>query len=68
MKIVHVVVLAALLVGIQGCSGDTVKRATFESLQNYSRQECLKDPAVDCPERETYDEYQQKREEAKRED
>jgi hypothetical protein len=68
MKFFFVASLAAVLAVAQGCSSDSVKRVTFESLQNYSRQECLKDPAADCPERESYDDYQQKREEAKSED
>lgn len=47
-----------------GCSGESVKRLTYESLQSRQQIECQKDPAMACPEREPYDRYQQKRDEA----
>ena len=61
--LLSVVVLFCLM---QGCSGETVKRNTFETLQNAQQQRCLKTMEQGCSERESYDGYQQKRDELKR--
>lgn len=52
-----------LLCLMQGCSGDTVKRLTYESLQSRQQIKCQSDPSIPCPEHESYDSYQQKRDE-----
>ena len=57
-----IVVLFAL---IQGCSGDAVKRTSYETLQNLREQQCDKDLSGRCPARESYDDYQRKREKAR---
>jgi hypothetical protein len=49
---------------VQGCSSETVKRTSFETLQNIREQECEKDLSGKCPPRESYDDYQRKRKEA----
>jgi hypothetical protein len=66
MKILLTLSLMSLLIALQGCSSESFKRGTFETLQNYNRQQCLNDPAADCPERESYDDYQRQRKEAQR--
>lgn len=54
--------LVVVLLGLtQGCNGETVKRTTFETLQNVQQQRCLKAQEPGCPERESYDSYQQQR-------
>ena len=68
MKPFLVLSLLAIIAVAQGCSRDSLKRVTFDSMQNYSRQECLKNPDAECPEREGYDDYQRKRDEVKRDE
>lgn len=65
MKFFLIFALTMVLAATLGCSGESFKRATFDSMQNYSREQCLKDPGVECPERESYDDYQRKRREVK---
>jgi len=48
---------------IDGCSSETVKRTTYETLQNIREQECMKNPSSDCSRRDTYDQYQKQRKE-----
>ena len=57
-------IFAGLIVLLQGCSGESVKRTSFETLQNLHEQECEKDLSGKCPPRERYDDYQHKRKEA----
>jgi hypothetical protein len=51
---------AALLLNA-GCSGDTVRRTSFETLQNLRAQQCSRDLSGHCPPREDYEEYRRKR-------
>jgi len=48
---------------IAGCSSETAKRTTYETLQNIREQECMKNPSSDCGRRDTYDQYQKQRKE-----
>jgi hypothetical protein len=48
---------------VSGCSSETAKRTTYETLQNVHEQECLKNPAMDCGKRDSYEDYQRKRKE-----
>lgn len=61
VPVLPAVVLALVLVLVQGCSGESLKRTGFETLQNMRRLECQKDPSRECPDRERYEDYQQKR-------
>jgi len=51
----------AIMVSAAGCSADTAKRTTYETLQNVRERECLKNPSSDCGKRESYEDYQRKR-------
>jgi hypothetical protein len=51
------------IIALAGCSSETVKRTTYESLQNVRQQECLKNRQPDCEKREYYDDYERKRKE-----
>ncbi len=53
---------------ILGCSTETAKRLTYESLQARQQLECQKTPGQECPGRDVYDSYQQKRDEINRGD
>ncbi len=55
-------VLAGVVL-ISGCSADTAKRTAYETLQNVHEQECLKNPAMNCGKRDSYEEYERKRKE-----
>jgi len=44
-----------------GCSSDMAKRTAYETMQNVRQQECLKNPAMECGKRESYDDYQRQR-------
>lgn len=46
-----------------GCSTDSAKTITYETLQNMGQQQCEKSLSPDCPKRESYDDYQRKRKE-----
>ena len=52
-----------VLSNVVACSSESVKRGTYESLKSMERQECLKDPARECPEPESYNQYEKQREE-----
>jgi len=52
---------AVLFALLQGCSGDTAKRLTYESVQIMQQQECSKDLTTPCPQRQSYDDYQIKK-------
>jgi hypothetical protein len=47
---------------VSGCSAETAKRTTYETLQNVKQQECLKDPsATDCGKKDSYEDYERQR-------
>jgi hypothetical protein len=52
--------IMALLLFVQACSSETVKRTSFETLQNMREQQCEKDLSGNCPKRLSYDDYQRK--------
>lgn len=53
----------ALIAIASGCSSDAAKRTAYETLQNAHEQECMRNPAMKCEKRKSYDEYKQKRKE-----
>jgi len=56
-------VLFPAIIALAGCSSETVKRTTYETLQNVHQRECMKNPSADCEKREYYDDYERKRKE-----
>jgi hypothetical protein len=46
---------------VSGCSKETAKRTAYETLQNVHEQECLKNPAMDCGKRDSYEDYEHQR-------
>lgn len=56
-----IVVLLGLLQLTGGCSKESVKRTTYETLQNVREQECSRTPTVECEERKRYETYEQQR-------
>ncbi len=53
----------AIVVLSAGCSADTAKRTAYETLQNIHEQDCLKElkSPDDCGKRESYEDYERKR-------
>ena len=56
--------LGACFIGAIGCSDETVKRTTYETLQNIREKECSRQPSVDCEERDSLEVYEDSRKEA----
>lgn len=52
------------MLSVQGCSKESVKRAAYGSAQIYGQQQCAQEVSADCPEPESYEEYQRKRKES----
>jgi outer membrane biogenesis lipoprotein LolB len=46
-----------VIVLLTGCSADSAKRTAYETLQNVRQQECIRNGAQDCGQRESYDDY-----------
>lgn len=61
-NIIRVFFLATITL-VLGCSAETAKRTTYETLQNVRQQECLKNKSPNCEKREYYDDYERKRKE-----
>ena len=51
----------AIVALLSGCSSETAKRTAYETLQNVREQECLKNPAMDCAKRDSYEDYERQR-------
>jgi hypothetical protein len=50
---------------ISGCAGDSFsfERFFYGINREYQQNQCRKDPTISCPEKESFDQYQKKREE-----
>ena len=46
---------------LPGCSSDSAQRTAFEALQDVNQEDCRKLPSVECPKRQSYDDYQRER-------
>lgn len=51
---------ALLAFTFYGCTADTMKRTTYEAVQNIQQQQCQKNISTECEPRQSYDKYQQK--------
>lgn len=63
MRILGYAVMPILFLLLSGCSADVAKRTAYETLQNIHQRECMQNPAVECGQRESYDDYKKKRDE-----
>src|SRR5690242_18559237 len=59
----RLLVLEITLVLASGCSSDAMQRPAYEAVQGAGRRDCRQYPAVECPRRESYDDYQKQRKE-----
>lgn len=55
------VLCLAIVVLASGCSSDMAKRTAYETMQNVHQQECLKNPAMECGKRQSYENYERQR-------
>ncbi|MEK9630213.1 MAG: hypothetical protein VW455_14475 [Nitrospinota bacterium] len=55
---------------VSGCADGSfsLKRFFYNLNMEYQQDQCRKDPAIDCPQKESFDEYQKKREELSKQD
>lgn len=58
---IYIVVVVGLVLIAGGCSKESLKRTSYETLQNVREQECNKTPSVDCEKRERFETYEQQR-------
>jgi hypothetical protein len=58
-----VTLLIVILGVVQACTSDSLKRTTYETMENVRQQECHKDLSYECPERQSYEDYQRDKEE-----
>lgn len=58
---IFIIFMLGLILTAGGCSEESVKRTTYETLQNVREQDCSRTPSVDCEKRERYETYEQKR-------
>jgi len=65
MKLTLTILAASLgLMLLSACSSESLKRNTYQSLQIMKQRECQQQPGdADCPQSESYDKYNQKRQE-----
>lgn len=45
----------------QGCSTDSFQRTVYNILQGWQGEQCQRDAGRECPEPQSYDEYQRER-------
>lgn len=53
---------AALLM-VTSCSSDNIKRNVYQSVQTMEQRKCNQQPGADCPDPESYNKFEKKREE-----
>lgn len=56
-------ILLCICLILSACNTENVKRGGFEMMQNIHQHHCMRDNTEDCPQREDYHQYQQKRKE-----
>ncbi len=60
MKRSLITLLAGVLIATSACSAETVKRTTYETLQNIVEAQCQEDLSTDCTGRVSYETYKRK--------
>lgn len=61
MKTAGLLSLLMVILLCQGCSRETFQRTVYDTVQNWGEQNCQRDPGRECPEPQSYDEYQRER-------
>ncbi len=63
MRNTIMLLLTVIVITIPACSKESLNRAVYDTLWNIQEQKCQRNPAMDCPERESYENYQRQRQE-----
>lgn len=58
MRLLAIILLFISVGYLSGCSVDNVKRLSYETIQNLRQQQCEKNRATECNQRQSYDQYQ----------
>jgi hypothetical protein len=58
-----ITLLTIILGVVQACTSDSLKRSAYETMENIRQQECHKDLSSECPERQSYEDYQRDKKE-----
>lgn len=61
--IIRILSLGLVLFHLTGCSSDSLKHNTYQSLKSIEQQQCLQQPGRDCTNPESYNQFEKKREE-----
>ena len=61
MKAAGLYLSLAIIFLLPACSAETAKRAGYNTLQNMSDRDCRSKPGANCPDRQSYDDYQRDR-------
>jgi hypothetical protein len=53
--------MPVLILLAAGCSSDAMQRSSYEAVQGAAQKDCRQYPGVECPRRDSYDDYQRQR-------
>lgn len=57
-----VTLLIVIFSVVQACTSESLKRTTYETMENVRQQQCDKDLSSECPKRQSYEDYQRDKE------
>ncbi len=63
MRTTIMLLLTVIVITISACSKGSLNRAVYDTLWNIQEQKCQRNPETECPERESYENYQRQRQE-----
>lgn len=64
MRNIQILLLTGLVFFVTACSSESLKRTGYETLKNVEEMQCEKDLTADCPERDSYETWQRKRQDS----
>ena len=63
LRSAFVLLITIIVMTIPACSKESLNRTGYKTLQNVEEQKCQENPGSECPEQESYDDYQRKKQE-----
>jgi len=63
MRNILVLFIMVIIFTIPACSKESLKRTGYKTLQNVQEHKCQKYPGAECPESESYEDYERQRRE-----
>ena len=64
MFLIRSYILLVLIPGVIGCGAETLKRTTYETLQNVRQKDCNKQSSIECEKRDSMEVNEDRRKEA----